>query len=291
MPKGAMLTHKAFVANIANFTKFDGVFKIYPDDVYISYLPLAHVFERFLMTACMALQIQYGFYQGDVFKLKDDLAELKPTIMVSVPRLFTRFYDVMQAKINELTGMKRTLCDWGVQKKLYNLEHYGKVTHTIYDALVFNKFKAFLGGRIRQLITGSAPISKDILNFLKIAFCCPINEGYGQTECAAPASLTWTQDPTCGHVGAPYPACDFKLFDVPDMHYTSEDKDEHGNSVPRGEICYKGPNCFKGYFAQPQATKETIDEDGWVHTGDIGMILQNGCIKIIDRKKNIFKLS
>lgn len=114
MPKGAMLTHKAFVANIANFNRFDGVFKVYPDDVYISYLPLAHVFERFLMTACMAFQIQYGFYQGDVFKLKDDLAELKPTLMVSVPRLFTRFYDVMQAKINELTGMKRRLCDWGV---------------------------------------------------------------------------------------------------------------------------------------------------------------------------------
>jgi len=69
--------------------------------------------------------------------------------MVSVPRLFTRFYDVMQAKINELTGMKRRLCEWGIQKKLYNLEHYGKVTHTIYDALVFNKFRAFLGGRVR----------------------------------------------------------------------------------------------------------------------------------------------
>ena len=75
------------------------------------------------------------------------------------------------------------------------------------------------------------------------------------------------------------------------MHYTSEDKDEHGNSIPRGEICYKGYNCFKGYFAQPEATRETIDQDGWIHTGDIGMILPNGCIKIIDRKKNIFKLS
>jgi len=291
MPKGAMLMHRNFMANIASFTKFDGVFTIYPDDVYISYLPLAHVFERLLMTACMAFQIEYGFYQGDVMKLRDDLAVLKPTLMVSVPRLFTRFYDVMQAKIKELTGVKRRLCDWGVQKKLHNLETYGKVTHTVYDRLVFNKFRDFLGGRIRQMITGSAPISKEILNFLKIAFCCPINEGYGQTECAAPASITWTQDPSCGHVGAPFPACDFKLVDVPEMNYTSEDVNEQGENVPRGEICYNGPNCFKGYFNKPEATRETIDEEGWVHTGDIGMFLPNGTIKIIDRKKNIFKLS
>jgi long-chain acyl-CoA synthetase len=101
------------------------------------------------------------------------------------------------------------------------------------------------------MITGSAPISKDVLNFLKIAFCCPIIEGYGQTECAAPACITWIKDPNAGHVGAPFPACDFKLVDVPDMHYFTSDLDENGQSCPRGEICYKGPNNFKGYFANP----------------------------------------
>lgn len=98
----------------------------------------------------------------------------------------------------------------------------------MYDGLVFKKFKAVLGGRVRQMITGSAPISKDVLNFLKIAFCCQINEGYGQTECAAPATLTWTNDPHCGHVGGPYPSCEVKLVDVTDMGYTSEDLDESG---------------------------------------------------------------
>lgn len=114
LPKGTMLTHRNFVSNIEGLHRFDGVFKFYNDDVYISYLPLAHVFERMLMLACMANHVQYGFYQGDVFKLKDDLAVLKPTIMVSVPRLFTRFYDVMQSKIKELTGMKRRICEWGI---------------------------------------------------------------------------------------------------------------------------------------------------------------------------------
>jgi long-chain acyl-CoA synthetase len=156
---------------------------------------------------------------------------------------------------------------------------------------VFDKFRAVMGGRVRFMVTGSAPISKDVLNFLKIAFCCSINEGYGQTESAAPASMTWTNDPECGHIGGPYPSCDFKLVDIPDMNYTSEDKDEEGNSMPRGEICYRGYNCFKGYFNNPEQTKQTIDEDGWVHTGDIGVIKQNGSIKIIDRQKNIFKLS
>ena len=98
------------------------------------------------------------------------------------------------------------------------------------------------------MITGSAPIAKDTLNFLKIAFCCQINEGFGQTESAAPASLTWTNDPTGGHVGGPYCSCDFKLVDIPDMGYTARDVDESGKVTPRGEICYKGANCFKGYF-------------------------------------------
>ena len=101
------------------------------------------------------------------------------------------------------------------------------------------------------MITGSAPISKEVINFLKIAFCCQINEGYGQTESAAAACISWTVDGSSGHVGAPFPSCDFKLVDVPEMNYTSDDKDEAGVSMPRGEICYKGYNTFKAYFAMP----------------------------------------
>lgn len=141
------------------------------------------------------------------------------------------------------------------------------------------------------MVSGSAPISKEVLSFLRIAFCCPIHEGYGQTECCAPATLTWTKDPNVGHVGGPYPTLDIKLVDVPDMKYTSKDVDEKGQPTPRGEVCYKGYSAFKGYFRQPEQTKDTIDAEGWVHTGDIGQFLSNGTLKIIDRKKNIFKLS
>ena len=291
MPKGVMLTHRNFVSNVAGFTQFDNEFKFYEDDIYISYLPLAHVFERCLLLSGMAYRCKIGFYQGDVLKLRDDLAVLKPTILISVPRLYNRFYDAMQAKVKELTGFKRTITEWGIQKKLANLEATGKTSHGFYDALVFNKFRDIVGGRVRQMITGSAPISKEVLNFLKIAFCCQINEGYGQTECGAPASLTWTQDGSSGHVGAPFPTLEMKLVDVPDMNYTSDDKDEQGNPLPRGEVCYRGYNCFKGYFRQPEQTKEAIDAEGWIHTGDIGVFQSNGTLKIVDRKKNIFKLS
>jgi len=129
MPKGVMLTHRNFVSNIAGMNKFDGEFELKDDDVYISYLPLAHVFERCLLMCAMGYKMQYGFFQGDVLKLREDLAVLQPTVMVSVPRLYNRFYDVMQQRIKELTGMKRKITEWGVQKKLYNLENYGMTTH------------------------------------------------------------------------------------------------------------------------------------------------------------------
>ena len=125
MPKGVMLTHRNFASNIGGMHHFDGEFAIKSDDVYISYLPLAHVFERVLLLCSMGYAMQYGFFQGDVMKLREDLAVLKPTVMASVPRLYNRFYDVMQQKINETTGMKRKIIDWGIQKKLHNLQNYG----------------------------------------------------------------------------------------------------------------------------------------------------------------------
>ncbi len=96
---------------------------------------------------------------------------LKPTVMVSVPRLYNRFYDLMQAKIKELAGFKKTLTEWGIQKKMSALHSQAKTTDAFYDALVFNKFREILGGRVRTMITGSAPISREVLDFLKIAFC------------------------------------------------------------------------------------------------------------------------
>ena len=105
-------------------------------------------------------------------KIKEDMAVLRPTFMISVPRLYNRFHDLMRQGVNALTGLKRSLAEKAIQTKLENLEKTGETTHALYDRLVFNKFREILGGRVRVMITGSAPIAKEVLAFLKIAFCC-----------------------------------------------------------------------------------------------------------------------
>ena len=184
-----------------------------------------------------------GFFQGDVLRLREDLAALRPTFMASVPRLFNRFYDGMQSKIKELTGLKRALINRAISVKLAALEKNAETTDAIYDRLVFKPFRDMLGGRVRAMLTGSAPLSKDVINFLKIAFCCPIFEGYGQTETAAAATITMLADPESGHVGGPVSTMEIKLVDVPDMNYTSKDE-INGVPHPRGEVCFRGSNVF-----------------------------------------------
>jgi long-chain acyl-CoA synthetase len=129
-----------------------------------------------------------------------------------------------------------------------------------------------------------------VLNFLKIAFSAKVFEGYGQTETTGASFLTNPEDGESGHVGGVVPHNEFKLVDVDEMDYRSTDEID-GVPHPRGEICFRGPCCFTGYFKNEEKTKETIDENGFVHSGDIGVILPNGGLKIIDRKKNIFKLA
>lgn len=145
--------------------------------------------------------------------------------------------------------------------------------------------KALLGGNVRIMITGSAPIATDVLDFLKIAFCAPILEGYGMTESSGGSCSTYAEDPESGHVGGPLQNVKIRLKDIPEMSYTSEDKPN-----PRGEICFWGPSVMKGYFRNPEKTAEAF-QDGWLRSGDVGMVLPNGALKIFDRAKNIFKLS
>ena len=135
------------------------------------------------------------------------------------------------------------------------------------------------------MATGSAPIAEEVLNFLKVCFCCPILEGYGQTESTAASCVTLPEDSVAGHVGGPLPCLKIRLRDIPEMGYTSTDTPN-----PRGEICFKGPSVFDGYFMDPEKNKEAL-VDGWLMSGDVGIVLPNGSIRIIDRAKNIFKLA
>lgn len=171
-----------------------------------------------------------------------------------------------------------------MEAKLYNLRNGYGFTHTLYDYLVFNRIKAILGGRVRIMFTGSAPMNPDVQDYLKIAFGCELNEGFGMSE--GGAINRYVGDPVPGHVGGPGKNCKLRLRDLPEMNYL------HTNDPPTGEIMVWGTSTVtKGYFRDPVKTAEAISADGWLATGDVGMLLPHGGVKIIDRAKNIFKLS
>lgn len=181
-------------------------------------------------------------------------------------------------------GFQRKLFEIAYENKLRALSE-GRQPSAFWDRLVFAKLRQRLGGKVRFMSTGSAPISPEVMEFLRVCFGTLV-EGYGMTESACVIAKSSPPDFTVGHVGAPAPSCEVKLVDVPEMQYTTRDQPN-----PRGEVCVRGPSVFKGYFKDEGQTRECMDADGWLHTGDIGMWLPGGRLKIIDRKKNIFKLA
>ncbi|XP_006153988.1 long-chain-fatty-acid--CoA ligase 5 isoform X1 [Tupaia chinensis] len=281
-PKGAMMTHENIVSNTAAFLKcMEHAFEPTPDDVIISYLPMAHMFERIVQAVGYSCGTKIGFFQGDIRLLPDDMKTLKPTVFPTVPRLLNRVYDKVQNEAK--TPLKKFFLKLAVNSKFNEVKNGIIRRNSIWDKLIFSKIQASLGGKVRFVITGAAPISADVMTFLRAAMGCPVFEAYGQTECTAGCTITLPGDWTTGHVGAPLACNHVKLEDVADMNYFSVNNE--------GEICIKGTNVFKGYLKDPEKTQEALDEDGWLHTGDIGRWLPNGTLKIIDRKKNIFKLA
>ncbi|KAJ7527777.1 hypothetical protein O6H91_16G070400 [Diphasiastrum complanatum] len=281
-PKGAILSHANLIASSAGLQM---VVQFQNTDVHISYLPLAHIYERANVVAMAHAGVAIGFYQGNVLKLLDDMEVLQPTIFMSVPRLFNKIYDSILTSVRNSGAIRERIFNVAFKAKKQAIER-GQVPSPIWDRLVFNKIKAKLGGRIRFIVSGASPISPEVLEFLRICFGGRVCEGYGMTESSCLISIGREGDNTSGHVGPPSPSCEIKLADVPEMDYTNEDK-----PYPRGEICVRGPIVFQGYYKDEKQTKEIMDEDDWLHTGDIGLWLPGGKLKIIDRKKNIFKLA
>uniref|UniRef100_A0AAQ5X9Z6 Long-chain-fatty-acid--CoA ligase n=1 Tax=Amphiprion ocellaris TaxID=80972 RepID=A0AAQ5X9Z6_AMPOC len=269
-PKGAMITH----GNIGSFV-------IRQEDVSISYLPLAHMFERMIQVSMFCHGARVGFYQGDISLLMDDIKTLKPTFFPVVPRLLNRIYDKILGSVT--SPFRRALLHYAVRRKQAELSSGVVRNNSLWDKLVFNRIQSNLGGNLRFALTASAPISTTVLSFLRATLGCLIFEGYGQTECTAGCTFSMPGDWSTGHVGAPLPCAMVKLVDIPDMNYYAKNGE--------GEICIRGPSVFRGYLRDPERTAEALDSDGWLHSGDVGQWLPNGTLRIIDRKKHIFKLS
>jgi long-chain acyl-CoA synthetase len=253
---------------------------------FFSYLPLAHVYERLLQIVVFYGDGTVCLSTGDTLKLLEDAAIMKPHFFPGVPRVFNRIHSAVKMQM-DTPGLKGALLRRAVYTKLDNYRATGDVTHRLYDALVFRKLRALLGGEVLYMCSGAAPLSATVQEMLKICFSCDVVQGYGMTETIGTCSKGIPSDiaapGTCGQI---QPCNEVRLVDVAEMGYTHKDQPH-----PRGELCLRGDNIFKGYLHDPENTAKTIDAEGWMHTGDIAEIDQSGRLKIVDRVKNVVKLS
>tara|TARA_B100000945_G_scaffold128359_1_gene102273 strand:+ start:34 stop:1125 length:1092 start_codon:yes stop_codon:yes gene_type:complete len=225
------------------------------------------------------------YYAQSLETLGEDLKEIQPTIMPTVPRLLEKVYDKILAKGSELTGLKKKLFFWAVElglKHEYNKENgfWYEFQLNIANKIIFKKWREAVGGRIRFIVSGASALQERIARIFTAAQM-PILEGYGLSETSPviAVNLAHTKDAHYGTVGTVIPGVELKL-----VH-------EDGMKEGEGEITIKGPNVMMGYYNKPEETKKVIDQDGWFHTGDIGRLIKGKYLKITDRKKEIFKTS
>lgn len=272
-PKGVMLTHSNLVSNIKSASQ---VITLSDTDVLLSFLPLCHSFERMAGYYTAFASGSTIAYAESVESVRDNLAEVKPTIMTSVPRLFERIYNRVHRQVEEGPPMKRKIFNWALStgRKYTVAKKHGFVSpalaikHRLADKLVFHKLKTATGGRIRFFVSGGAALGREYGEFFE-AVGLQIIEGYGLTESSPVITANRLDDYKFGSVGKPIPGVEVKI---------AED----------GEILARGPNIMKGYWNNKHATEESIDNDKWLHTGDIGVFDAEGFLIITDRKKHMF---
>ncbi|KAF8410610.1 hypothetical protein HHK36_003142 [Tetracentron sinense] len=288
-PKGVLLTNENIMAEVLSTDQLlletDKVGT--EEDTYFSFLPLAHIFDQIFETYCIYKGSSIGFWRGDVRYLIEDIQELKPTMFCGVPRVYDRIYTGIIGKISLGGALKKRLFQFAYDYKLKNLKKGLKQEEAapFFDRLVFDNIKQGLGGRVRIMLSGAAPLPGHVEEFLRVTSCSVLLQGYGLTEsCGGCFTSIANEFSMMGTVGVPVTTIEARLESVPEMGYDAL------SVVPRGEICLRGKTLFSGYHKRQDLTEEVL-VDGWFHTGDIGELQPDGAMKIIDRKKNIFKLS
>ncbi|KAL3592429.1 hypothetical protein D5086_011069 [Populus alba] len=300
LPKGVMMTHGNVLAVVSSVRTI--VTGLDDKDVYLAYLPLAHILEIAAENVVASAGSAIGY--GTPMTLTDtsnkikrgtkgDATVLRPTVMAAVPAILDRVRDGVQKKVDAKGGLTKKLFDFAYARRIsaINGSWFGArgIELLLWNFLVFRKVRAVLGGRIRFLLSGGAPLSGDTQRFINICLGAPICQGYGLTETCAGGTFSEFDDPSVGRVGNPVPCSYIKLIDWPEGGYLISN-----SPMPRGEIVIGGPNVTLGYFKNEAKTKEEykVDERGmrWFYTGDIGQFHADGCLEIIDRKKDIVKL-
>lgn len=276
-PKGVMLTHNNLVSNVQAALQS---IPINENDIFLSFLPLSHGFERMAGHFTGFSVGGTTYYAESIEAVAENIPEVRPTIMCSVPRLYEKMYARVLDKVSNDPPLRQKIFWWAVgvgqeavkyRQKNQPLPGGLKLKFSIADKLVFSKLKNRLGGRLRFFVSGAAPLSQEIGEFFAAADIF-ILEGYGLTETSPVMTVNRLESFKFGTVGMPVPEVEVKI---------AED----------GEILNRGPNTMKGYFRNENATQEAIDNDGWFHTGDIGEFDEEGFLKITDRKKNLIVTS
>jgi long-chain acyl-CoA synthetase len=278
-PKGAILSHGNLVYQYEAATQ---IIDLYPTDIFLSWLPLAHSFERVTGEVVpFAVGATVAYAEPLIERLPANMVEVRPTVMAAVPRLYERVYGRVLAAVEAGPPLRQKIFHWavGLGPKKYANHLAGvpdspwlKLQLKVADALVFGKVRERTGGRVRYFVSGAAPLSRDIGEFF-YALGMLVLEGYGMTETSPFISVNRPNDFVFGTVGRPAPGCQVRI------------------EADAGEISISGPQVMLGYLNDPAETARTIGSDGWLHTGDIGELDEIGRIKITDRLKNIIVLA
>jgi len=316
-PKGVMIRHSEIVAIMGSVLatfKENGIRPEKSKVSCLSHLPLAHIFEL----ACELSMIAFGgtvcysdprtlSSKGAVYRSpsgeehpQGGIATFKPTLLPGVPKIWDSFRKAMLGQASELSSFKQYMFKVAYAGKAYALAH-GRDS-PLFNLLVFNKIYKLLGGNLELAISGGGPLSAETHEFLKIVCKLPLIQGYGSTEIVGAAFMQhWDRDMQTECVGAPMPSIEAKLIEAKDgdepffdrdhKQYSPDDIEHNGEPCHgRGEILVRGPSVTTGYFRDPETTQKSFDCDGWFHTGDVGVWLPNGTIRIVDRIKNLIKL-
>ncbi|NP_001090679.1 long-chain-fatty-acid--CoA ligase 3 [Xenopus tropicalis] len=294
IPKGVMISHSNLISGITGMAQ--RIPNLGATDTYIGYLPLAHVLELSAELVCLSRGCRVGYSSPQTLSdqstkikkgSKGDASELQPTLMAAVPEIMDRIYKNVMSKVASMSPVQKGLFSLAYNYKMKQISR-GYST-PVCDRVVFWKVRKLLGGKLRVLLSGGAPLSAATQRFMNICFCCPVGQGYGLTETCGAGTITEVWDYSTGRVGAPLVCCEIKLKNWEEGGYYNTDR-----PCPRGEILIGGPNVTMGYYKNEAKTREDffVDENGqrWFCTGDIGEFHSDGCLKIIDRKKDLVKL-
>lgn len=278
-PKGCILTHGNFLATASSFYTF--VYPFSSKDSLLSFLPLAHSYEGTLHYVCMRSFTPIAFYSGSASRIIKEVQILKPTIICSVPRIYERVMDGINKGIAQKPFLTRCIFNTAFSIKSFLSSNF-HIQHVPLLDNVFKSLNQVLGGNMKLVISGGAPLSNQIQNFIRIGCNVKFVQGYGLTETTSGTLVQCATDTLNGNVGVPLYCVECKFRDIPDMGYYSKDY--------QGELLTRGASVFQGYYHDEEKTKDIFEDDGWIKTGDIFQLTKTGQFQVIGRVKELVKL-